>query len=64
MKSEMCKGCSNLYDRIQLKHKYSDTIPMIDTTTKIMKPFCRAYGLHLEYVEQIIPGNKICKEYY
>ena len=64
MKKDMCKGCSNLYDRIQIQHYEGDNTTQIVPPLKSMKPFCREYSLHIEFVEQIIKGNSKCKRYY
>lgn len=64
MKKDMCKGCGNLFERTQVQHYEGDNTTLIVPPLKTMKPYCREYGLHFEFVEQIVKGNTECKRYY
>lgn len=59
-----CEGCDNMTERIQIQHWEKDGTTKIDPPRKIMKPYCKHYTLHMEYVMQIdFPTGK-CIHYH
>ena len=61
MKEGMCKGCGNLYDKLQLQGYTYDIPPK---PIKKLKPYCREYQLHIDSVEQVNKGESTCPFYY
>lgn len=47
---QFCRGCENLTTKDQRDFETPERIQK--------KPFCRAYGLHIEWVKQIVTDDK------
>ncbi len=63
MKKNMCKGCGNLIERIQLQHYDSNDNPL-NSPLEVLNPFCTHYKLHISSVERIHKGVQKCPWYY
>lgn len=62
----MCRGCGHLAKADQEKRFKPDSVTPYDPPLKLVTPFCRAYGLHVEWVAQLRghEGNKKCFRYW
>lgn len=53
VRSEMCRGCEHLCDRIQEQYWDASGRFRLDTPIKEIKKYCRSYELHLDYIDRL-----------
>jgi hypothetical protein len=63
MKKGMCRGCDNLTKTLQTVFYRKDNVTRFDPPRKVMKQFCRGYGLHMEYVRRLLKQKEHCPKY-
>jgi len=65
MKKEMCKGCWAFCSKEQVSF-YDAEGNRLKEPSRMMKPFCKEYELHMDYVEQFDfqRENNKCIRYY
>jgi hypothetical protein len=65
MKKEMCVGCWALCKKEQVSFYDADG-NRLKEPTRTMKPFCKEYELHMDYVEHFDfhRENNKCTRYY
>jgi hypothetical protein len=64
MKTGMCNGCWALCQREQIQLWKKNGLTRLKKPKKIMKPFCSHHGLHLDYMDRVVEGDKKCLNYY
>jgi hypothetical protein len=64
MKTGMCKGCWALCEKEQVQIWDASGRFKLATPIRVVKPFCSHHGLHLDYMDRVVEGDKKCLNYY
>ena len=62
----MCNGCDNHLNIIQKHRFHKDGVTRYEVPLETLEPYCRHYGLHIVWVEQLHghEGENPCNHYY
>jgi hypothetical protein len=60
---ELCRGCDDLIEVIETRRFKKDFMTPRDPPEKVMHVYCRAYGLHLQFIDRIETPGKHCRKF-